>query len=79
MKRDGWSSAKIAVVLYPLGVGAAAINVFFASLIGSWLGGPVLSTGWSIGLGCIIAVPATLAFARHLRRLMDQADTKDAP
>lgn len=78
MKPQGWPVRKIAVVLYPFGVGAASINVFFASLIGSWVGGPVLGTGWAIGLGCIIAVPATLAFARHIRRLMDEADRNEA-
>ncbi len=74
MSTQGWPTRKIAVVLYPFGVGAASVNVFFASLIGSWIGGPVLGAAWSIGLGCIIAVPATLAFAHHIRRLMDEAE-----
>lgn len=74
MKQLGWSTTKITLVFYPFAVGAAAVNVFFASLIGSWLGGPILTAGWSIGLGCIIGVPAAIAFARHIRRLMDQAD-----
>lgn len=71
MTGSGWSSRTIALVLYPFGVGAMAVNVFFASLIGSWIGGPVLTTGWSIGLGGLIAIPTTWAFARHIRRLMD--------
>lgn len=75
---NDWSTRKIACVLYPFGAGAMAVNVFFASLIGSWVGGPILSTTWSIGLGCIIGVPATVAFARHIRRLMDQANPRDA-
>ena len=66
---------RIAVVLYPLGWGAAAVNVFFASLIGSWVGLPVASTTVSLGVGALIAWPATLAFSRHIRRLMDEADT----
>jgi len=73
---NGWSVTCIALVLYPFGVGAAAVNVFFASLIFSWLGGPVLSTGWSILLGCVIGAPATWWFARHIRRLIDIADTQ---
>lgn len=77
MKRHGWSSRQIALVLYPFGVGAMAVNVFFASLIGSWMGGPVLTTGWSIGLGCVIAIPATWAFARHIRSLMDVSEPRD--
>lgn len=74
MTRAGWSTGQIALALYPFGAGAAAVNVFFASLIFSWLGGPVATTAWSIGLGCLIGAPATWAFARHIRHLMDVAD-----
>lgn len=74
MKDTGWSALKIAVFLYPFGAGAMAVNVFFASLIGTWVGLPVLSTIWSIVIGCIIGVPATYAFARHIRTLMDKAE-----
>ncbi len=70
----GWPAARIALVLYPFGVGAMAVNVFFASLIGSWMGLPVLWSGVSIIAGAIIAVPATWLFARHIRRLMDTAN-----
>ncbi|WP_226553209.1 NnrT protein [Celeribacter naphthalenivorans] len=69
-----WSATRIAVLLYPFGWGAFAVNVFFASLIGSWVGFPVATTPVALGLGALIAVPATYAFARHIRRLMDQAD-----
>jgi len=74
MTGQGWSTAKIAVVLFPFGAGAMAVNVFFASLIGSWIGLPVLSTLWSIAIGAVIGVPATWAFARHIRGLMDKAE-----
>jgi divalent metal cation (Fe/Co/Zn/Cd) transporter len=74
MTGQGWSTAKIAVVLFPFGAGAMAVNVFFASLIGSWIGLPVLSTLWSIAIGAVIGVPATWAFARHIRGLMDRAE-----
>ena len=74
MTGRGWSVARITLALYPFGAGAAAVNLFFASLIFSWLGGPVLSTGWSIALGCVLGLPATWAFARHIRHLMDVAD-----
>lgn len=73
MTGNGWSVGVIAAVLYPFGAGAMATNVFFAALIGSWIGLPVLSTELSIALGAVIGVPATWAFARHIRRLMDQA------
>lgn len=74
----GWPTHKIAVALYPFGAGAAAVNVFFASLILSWVGGPVATTAWSIGLGCVIGIPATWYFARHIRHLMDIADAGNA-
>lgn len=70
-----WSAARIALVLFPLGWGAFAVNVFFASLIGSWVGLPVATTPVALGLGAVIAVPATYAFARHIRHLMDKAET----
>lgn len=75
MTKTGWSTRKIALVLYPFGAGAMATNVFFASLMASWLGLPVLSTFWSIVVGAFIGVPATWAFARHIRTLMDKADS----
>jgi ABC-type Co2+ transport system permease subunit len=74
-RREGWSAPRIAFALYPFGAGAAAVNVFFASLIGSWVGLPVLSTFASVVLGALIGLPATWWFAGHIRRLMDQADT----
>jgi hypothetical protein len=74
MTRQAWSVPRIALALYPLGVGAMAVNVFFASLIFNWVGGPVLGTVTSIAIGAAIAVPATWAFARHIRNLMDVAD-----
>ena len=74
MKREGWSAGRIALALYPLAAGAMAVNVFFASLIGSWLGLPVISAPWAIIVGCLIAIPAAWAFARHIRALMDRAD-----
>jgi hypothetical protein len=68
---NGWSVRRIALVLYPFGAGAMAVNVFFASLIGSWMGLPILSTGASCIAGAVIGGPATWAFARHIRRLMN--------
>jgi hypothetical protein len=72
---EGWSTRTIALVLYPFSAGAMAVNVFFASLIGSWVGLPVFPLVWSVGIGALIGLPATLAFARHIRRLMDKAQT----
>jgi sensor histidine kinase regulating citrate/malate metabolism len=57
----------------------AALILFCAALIYSWVGGPVLSTAWSIGLGAVIGAPAAWYFARHIRRLMDTADAGTDP
>lgn len=73
MTQNGWSTRTIAVVLYPFAMGAMAGNVFFASLIGSWVGLPVLSPVWSVVAGALIGVPAAWAFARHIRSLMDKS------
>ncbi|QFT61931.1 NnrT protein [Roseivivax sp. THAF30] len=77
MTRQGWSTRRIALALYPFGAGAAAVNVFFASLIFSWVGGPVASTAVSLTLGCVIGAPATWYFARHIRHLMNLADRQE--
>jgi len=78
MKRAGWSTRKIALVLYPFGAGAAAVNVFFAALIFSWIGGPILSPPLSILIGALLGIPATWYFAKHIRHLMDVADERAA-
>ncbi|MBV1896373.1 MAG: NnrT protein [Rhodobacteraceae bacterium] len=70
----GWSVWRIALVLYPFGSGAMALNVFFASLIGSWLGWPVLGLWPSLIIGAVFGLPATYWFARHIKVLMHKAD-----
>lgn len=74
MSKAGWSTRRIAPVLYPFGADAVAVNVFFASLIFRWVGGPVLSTCASILIGAILGLPAIWYFAKHIRRLMGQAN-----
>ena len=69
-----WSVPRITLLLYPFGAGAMAVNVFFVSLLGSWIGLPVLGTAVSICIGGVVAVPLTWLFARHIRSLMDEAD-----
>lgn len=69
--RPSW---KLLAALYPFGSGAMAVNLFFASLIGSWLGWPVLTPWQAAAGGLVIGAPATFAFARHIIRLMEQAE-----
>ncbi len=69
---QGWSKPKLTLVLYPFGAGAAAVNIFFASLITSWIGWPVLSPVVSIAIGMVLGLPLTYAFACHIHKLMQQ-------
>ncbi|UWQ31947.1 NnrT protein [Leisingera sp. M527] len=67
-------SWRLLAALYPFGAGAAAVNIFFASLIGSWIGWRVLSPYEAVAWGLLLGLPATFIFARHIARLMQQAD-----
>ncbi|WP_138422335.1 NnrT protein [Maritimibacter alexandrii] len=71
MKRP---SPRLVAAIYPLAAGAAAVNLFFLSLLGSWVGLPVLSPYWSVLGGAVLGLPAARAFARHIERLIDQAE-----
>jgi hypothetical protein len=64
----------LALILYPLAFGAMAVNAFFASLILSWIGTPVLTPWLSLLAGAILGLPATWAFAGHIIRLIRKAD-----
>lgn len=69
----GW---RLLAVIYPFAAGAAWVNLFFLSLIGSWLGAPVLDP-WAAALGgLVLGLPATWAFARHIRRLIAEAEER---
>ena len=69
--RPGW---RLVAAVYPFAAGAAAVNLFFLSLILSWLGLPVLTPNLSVLGGMVIGLPAAWAFARHIRRLIAEAD-----
>jgi hypothetical protein len=69
--RPGW---RLVAAVYPFAAGAAAVNLFFLSLILSWLGLPVLTPNLSVLGGLVIGLPAAWAFARHIRRLIAEAD-----
>lgn len=69
--RPSW---RLLAALYPFGAGAMGVNLFFASLIGSWLGWRVLTPWEAAGWGLLLGLPATWYFARHIVRLMRQAD-----
>lgn len=69
--RPGW---RLVAAVYPFAAGAAAVNLFFLSLILSWIGLPVLSPGLSVVGGLGLGLPAAIVFAGHIRRLMARAD-----
>jgi hypothetical protein len=52
------------------------VNLFFATLILSWIGWPVLTPVQSLLGGLALGLPATWAFARHIRRLMAEAEAR---
>lgn len=66
-------SWRLLAALYPFGAGAAAVNIFFASLIASWIGWRVLTPHESVAWGLLLGVPVTSAFARHIELLKQQA------
>jgi uncharacterized membrane protein YesL len=68
------SLLRLILFLYPFGAGAMAVNLFFASLIWSWIDWPVLTPVQSLVGGLVLGVPATAVFARHIRHLMAKAD-----
>jgi hypothetical protein len=67
---------RLTLILYPFGAGAMAVNLFFASLIWSWLGWAVLTPLQALAGGSVLGVLATAAFARHIRALMAKADAQ---
>lgn len=69
--KPGW---KLLAGLYPFAAGAVAVNLFFASLIASWVGLPVISPAWSAALGLVLGLPAAWPFAVHFERLMREAE-----
>ncbi len=69
-----WSVSLLAVALYPLAAGAAAVNLFFLALLGRSVGGPDPSPVSAWAWGVVLGVPVAFWFARWLRSLMDEAD-----
>ncbi|MZR11618.1 NnrT protein [Maritimibacter sp. DP07] len=65
---------KLNLALYPFGAGAMAVNLFFASLIASWVGWRVLTPYESVVGGFVTGIPVTWAFARHIRNLIARAE-----
>ena len=69
--RPGW---RLLAALYPFAAGAMAVNLYFLSLALSWVGLPVLSPTQAVLGSLTLGAAADWAFARHLCRLMAEAD-----
>lgn len=76
-KSDRWPIWALSALMYPLAAGAAAVNLFFLSLMGQAIGLRVLSTPESVIGGVVLGVPFAWITGRWLRGLIDQAE--DAP
>ena len=76
MSARRWSTVRLSLAFYPLAAGAMAVNLFFTSLIGSWIGGPVLDPWAAVSGGMAIGAPVAFAFARHFRNLMDASEPR---
>ena len=68
------SRGRLTLILYPLAAGAMAVNLFFAFLIASWVGVPVLSPVQALLGGAVLGWPASWLFSGHMKRLMAKAD-----
>ncbi|WP_226779923.1 NnrT protein [Oceaniglobus trochenteri] len=67
-------SIRLFAALYPFGAGAAGVNLFFASLLGGWIGLPHLTPWQAAAWGLFLGLPATWVFGCHIVRLMQRAD-----
>ncbi|MCW3784407.1 NnrT protein [Defluviimonas salinarum] len=68
---------RLLAALYPFAAGAAAVNLYFASLIASWSGWQVLTPHEAVVWGLLTGLPASWAFGRHIARLMHEAERRE--
>ncbi len=73
MTDRAWGVGKITAVLYVFGAGAVAVNLYFASLIASWMGFSVIAPLQAVIGGAILGLPVSWLFAQYIKSLMDQA------
>lgn len=69
-------SPKLVLGLYPFAAGAMALNIFMASLILGWVGLPIITPWTAAWLSIPLGLPPAWIYARHLTRLMHEADAK---
>lgn len=74
MAGGAWPVWKIAVLVYPLAAGAAAVNVFFIGLMIQVFGVTAFSPMASVWMGIVLGVPFGLVAARQIRKMIDEAE-----
>jgi hypothetical protein len=71
-----WPVAALAAAIWPLAAGAAAINLFFLTLLGRAVGFDAIDPATATAGGAVLGAPAAWWFARRIRRLTDEADAE---
>lgn len=73
-RSDRWPVWAVALVLYPLAAGAAAVNLFFLFLVLQAVGLRALTPYEAIVGGVILGVPFAWISGKWMRGLIDQAE-----
>ncbi|KZL05166.1 hypothetical protein PsAD2_04521 [Pseudovibrio axinellae] len=71
-----WSVKKLAIVLYPFAMLTVAINLFFATLIGTFFDLPAMSPYLTLWVSLPLGIPASWLAAKWVRSLLEQAQEK---
>ena len=73
--RSDW---RLVAGLYPFAAGAMMLNLFFVSLLLGWVGVPIITPWTAVWASIPLGLPPAWIYARHLTRLMAQADAGSA-
>jgi hypothetical protein len=77
---DGrWPVWALAAVCYPVAVGAVAVNLFFASLLGQAIGWPAIPPTIAVLCGVVGGIPAAWVTGRWFRGKIDEAEGYSKP
>ncbi len=77
---DGrWPVWALAGVCYPVAVGAVAVNLFFASLVGQAVGLPTIPPTIAVLCGVVGGIPAAWITGRWFRGKIDEAEGYSKP
>ena len=75
MSGPGWPVWKLSLLLYPFAASAVAINLHLLFLMLQAIGVEALSPKASIFGGLVLGIPATWAFGKWVRHLIDKAES----